>query len=444
MTTEYTEARIREARLIVARPEQVLVELEKYNDDMRSEYGWDKNLEESLLARNEPLIDLGLARYAREEKVVAALYKKSRVTPTDRLQERYLYGLRVACLSNEVATHGFSKFPENILGEEETARLIKENKEGEIAALLSNRKFSHRIEALYKNEGLFSDLTDERRRRMVATSIDNPRLTEEDSAYDYDSEYVEIHKAILSMIASAPTTDKWIYTLRALLDKLDPGNLKSPADGPITPILERWAHAPASEKKDASKEGDFTNLSMRDEFRCLVAAMYGHHFLGKDDKLASSNFSLNLEGEILRCAYYGQAEFKFTEKDMESGYARDQNVYLLAVLCNDTVYRQPALRNLLEEQLRDSLSRRGEDPCPILWPVYRGRCEQIHKRHPDFDPLPISDPYLEQRISESKELTMIKQLEATVASIANSVKSVRTSIFWGFLVLGALVLLKGH
>lgn len=441
MATKYTDERINEARMIVASPEQVLAELEKYNDELES---GDENLERSLLARNEPLIDLGLARYAREERVVAALYEKSRATPTDILNERYLYGLGVACLSNEVAKRPFSHYPENILGKDETARLITENEGAELAALLANRNFAEKIEALYKNEGLFASLPDERRRRMVHLSITNPRLiTDKSSEYGPDGEYISIHNAILTMIASVPTTEDWLRTLRALLDQLDPGGLWSPGDGPITPILERWAQAPASEKERFEK-GDYTVLSMRDEFRCLVAAMYGHHYLGNDGKLPSSIFSLNLDGEILRSAYYGNAELKFTEKEMESGYARDQNVYLLAVLCNDTVYRQPILRNLLEEQLRDSLSHRGEDPCPILWPVYRRRCEQIHMRHPEFDPMPVSDCYLEQSAPETKELKMIRQLEVTVASIGNAVKSVRTWIYCGFIVLGILVLYKGH
>ncbi|MDP3823078.1 MAG: hypothetical protein Q8R33_16535 [Burkholderiales bacterium] len=431
MATEYTEERIREARLIVARPEQVLAELEKYGDALKSRvYNGDKDLERSLLARNEPLIDLGLARYAREKEVVAALYQKSRATPTDLLHERYLYGLGVACLSNEVEPWGFSQFPENIIGEEETARLIAENDGAEIAALLSNRNFARKIEALYNNEGLFAALPDERRCGMVHLSITNPRLiTNERSGEGPDLEYRGIHKAILTMIASVPTTENWLLTLRALLDRLDPGDLCSPADGPITPILERWAQAPAAEK-DISQDGYFTTLSMRDEFRCLVAAMYGRHYLGKDDKLPSSIFSLNLDGEILRCAYYGNAQL--TEKEMRSGFDRDQDVYLLAVLCNDSVYHKPTLRKLLEgEQLRGNLRY-----------TYLRRCEQIHKRWPAFDPRPVSEWLIDEGPPESKEMTMIRQLEATFASITKAVKSVvksvQTWIFWGSLVLGAL------
>jgi hypothetical protein len=233
------------------------------------------------------------------------------------------------------------------------------------------------------------------------------------------------------MLASAPTTERWLRTLRALLDQLDPGDLSSPSE-PIIPILERWAQAPASEK-DTSKDGYFTTLSMRDEFRCLVAAMYGCHFYrGKDDMFTSSILgSPDSHNEILRCAYYGKA--RLTEKEMRSGFVRDQNVYLLAVLCNESVYHKPALRKLLEdEQLL------GSD----LTYIYRRRCEQIHKRRPVFDPRPLSDWLIAESPPETKELTILRQLETTVASITKAVKSVvrsvQTWIFWGSLVLGAL------
>lgn len=434
MATEYTEARIREARLIVARPEQVLVELEKYGDEFKkSVFDGDENLEKSLLARGDPLIDLGLARYAGDKEVVAGLYQKSLAAPASHLQERYLRGLRIACLSNEVVKNLLSRFPQDVLGKEEFARLIAEGDEEELAALLSNRNLTDEVlKALYKNEGLFATLPNERRRRLVLLSIDNPRLiTKEDSEEGPDLGYMGIHKAIISMLASAPTTADWLDTLRQLLDQLDPGDLGSPKE-PITPILERWVQVPVPE--DGTLEGGYyTGLPMKDEFRCLVAAMYGRHYhRGKDDKFTSSVLgSPDSPDVVLRCAYYGKAQL--TDKEMEDGFARDEDVYLLAVLCNESVYGKSPLRKLLEdEQLRGDLRY-----------VYQRRCERIHKRRPSFDPHPLSEWLIEDGPQESKELTMLKQLETTLASVAKAVKSARTWIFWGLLVLGVLALYKG-
>lgn len=434
MATEYTEARIREARLIVARPEQVLTELEKYSDELNTRvFGRDEHLERSLLARNEPLIDLGLARHGREREVVAALYQKSHAKPADHLQERYLRGLRIACLSNEVVLRHFD-FPEGVLGTEEFARLINEGDDEYLAALLSNPNVADKfLETLYKNEGYFASLPDERRRCLVYLSSCNPRLTtQEDFEDGPDLGYMHIHKGIIAMLACAPTTERWLLALRGLLGELDPGDLHSP-DEAITPILERWAQVSVAER-GLFKDGEFTALPLRDEFRCLVAAMYGCHYSrGKDGKFTLNNLGRpDSPDVVLRCAYYGRA--KLTAKEMTAAFAADEDIYLLAVLCNDSVYHDPALRKLLEgEQLRGNLRY-----------IYRRRCEQIHKRWPRFDPRPVSDWLIEDTPPENKELKILKQLETTLASIANTFKSVQTWIFWGFVVLGALVLYKGH
>lgn len=234
------------------------------------------------------------------------------------------------------------------------------------------------------------------------------------------------------MLATAPTTEYWLITLRKLLDRLDPGDLPFP-DEPITPILKRWEQVSISDR--AFKDGYCTALPMKDEFRCLIAAMYGrHYYRGKDDEFTSSILGKpDSPDVVLRCAYYGNAQL--TEKEMEDGFDGDEDVYLLAVLCNDSVYYKSPLRKLLEDKLRG-----GGD----LTYVYQRRCEQIHKRWPPFDPRPVSEWLIDEDPPESKELAMLKQLEATLASVAKAIKSIQTWIFWGFVVLGALALYKAY
>lgn len=422
MANACTEARIREARLIVAGPEQVLAELEKCSGD--------EQLEKSLLARSNPLIDIGLARYAREKEVVAALYRKSRAKPSDQLQDRYFRGLRIACLSNEVVKNLGSQFPEDVLGPEEFARLINEGEDEELTAILSNPNLDDNVlGALYKNGGLFASLPDERRRRLVLMSIHNPRLTtNNESPYGPDFGHMRIHTGIFALLSCAPTTLPWLNTLRQLLDQLDPGDLHSSNEA-ITPILDRWAQVPVPEA-GRFEDGDFTALSVRDEFRCLVAAMYGRHYSqGNDDKFTFSILgSPDSPDVVLRCAYYGQAQL--TEKEMKEGFARDQDIYLLAVLCNASVYRNRALRNLLEnDQLNENLRY-----------VYQRQCARIEKRRSSF----ASDWLNEDGAPESKELTILKHLEIIAGSMTKTSESVQRWIIWGFFVLGALLLYRGH
>lgn len=430
MAMKNTEARIQEARLIFARPEEVTSELERYFLEVKEGVGnnCDEELERSLLARGDPLINLALARYASKEDVLAALYQKSHTTPANRLEKRYLLGLRVACLSNE-AKHGLlPKFPEGILDDAEFKRLITEGDSDDVGALFSNPTIDSSIlRDLYANEGIFVSLPDQRRRGLVYMSANNPRLTaNEDNEFGPDMGYRGIHKAIITMLATAPATEDWRHALRGFLDKLDPGDIGWP-DTPITPILERWARVPDSTNMFL-KDGHYTDLTAREEFLCLVAAMYGRHWSSEGKTLSVLGAADSSELE-LRCAYYGCASL--TEMEMQAGFARDGSTYSFAVICNSSIYSKASLRKLFEEeQLNGDLRY-----------LYKRRCEQLHKRRSSFDPIPIADWLLdEEPLGESKELRVMKKLQETVDNVTGVTKSIQTWILWGFLGIAGLLL----
>lgn len=436
MATEYVEARIREGRLIVASPERVWNELREYSEQLAGHpLGGDTQLEESLLARADPLIDVGLGRYASDRKVVAALYTKTRQQSTDHLQKRYLHGLRLACLSNESLKTTFLPTPEDIVGKDELARLVSEGDDDELGALLANPISARLLTALYKGEGLFSSLDDGRRRKLVMLPIFNPRLNDDQSnEHGPDLTYWRMHEGIIGMLASAPTDLSWLYALRSLLDRLDPGTVESP-DAPINAVLDRWKNVdvPENEKK-AEREGYYTELSMHEEFRCLVAALYGKYYDKSDGKFTARIVgSLDATDVTLRCAQYGNAEM--TEQAMKDGYARDGDVFTFAALCNESIYLKPQLRKVLEEDLL-----RG----PLRY-VYQRRCDQLHRRRKFFDPRPTATWLVEEEETQAqtKELALLKQLETGLAQMAKELSSIQTWLAWGFVILGVLVLVKG-
>src|ERR1700719_3698821 len=122
---EEQERRLREARLLVSRPEEVFKELRSYGAQAKANlYGSDEELEKSLLERGDPLIDLGLACYGSDKGMVGALYKKALITPNTPADARYLKGLRIACLSNQVLDELYCSFPREIIGEDETRRVL--------------------------------------------------------------------------------------------------------------------------------------------------------------------------------------------------------------------------------------------------------------------------------------------------------------------------------
>jgi hypothetical protein len=420
MTTKFVMQNIREARLAVSPPEQVASELGQ------EKFLYRGTLQESLLARNNSLIDLALAQHTEKEEILSALYQRSLVQPKDCFDASYLLGLKISCLSNEHVHFGYEACPKRIdaiFGSGEFERLVTKGNEGELAALLSNPKFFAMLNALYKNEGIFSSLSDDRRRLLVHYSIENPRLALREDSWDCpDIDHYSVHKAILSMLATAPVTHDWAYTLFKLLLVLDPKTIASP-DEPVTSIIERWSDLPPSED-----DATYTNLSLKDELCCLISAMYGASFSGKKSSIFR-NRKLDI---FLRCADYGRASV--TARKMKAGYKRDERLYLLAVLQKDSVFFNPQLRKLLEEQLgyKQRLIER-----------YRHRCQQISSSNRmeafpvEFNPRPVSDELIQGDLSPEPEdlIALLRKNEDSLKEISKTI----SWMFWGVIIFGIVI-----
>ena len=422
MTAEFVVRHIREAQLIVSSPEHVASKLEQYE----GKFLYKGKLQESLLARNNPLIDLALAQYTNEKEILTVLYKKSHAQPKDQSDEKYLLGLKISCLSNEYAHFQDWNIPEKIeevFGTGEFERLVTKGSEEEIAALFANPRFFEILEALYKNKGVFASLTEDRRRLLVIYSTENPRLTLcEDNDSGPDTAYYSVHKAILSMLASAPVTHKWAYTLFDLLLVLDPKMVASP-EQPISATIERWNNLLSLKENKYNEEGFYTDLLKKDELCCLIAAMYGEY-------QKSSIFRNRKLDLFRRCPYYGRGEM--TAKEMKAGYERDKTLYLLAILQNDSVFLNPKLRKLLEEQLgykRQLIER------------YSHRCQQISSRREkrdfrtEFCPWPMSKELIEYLPPELKDAALHHRNEDQLSWIEKNDKNIEKSIAWGFWLL---------
>jgi hypothetical protein len=148
---------------------------------------------------------------------------------------------------------------------------------------------------------------------------------------------------------------KWVWVLHDLLDKLAPERVATPKK--IDHVLARWAALDDRSSDGKAIEGLATSLSIKDEFRCLIAAIYGKGYpeltaeeLLKKDYSKFRSFihgSPNAKDVALRCAYYGKGDI--TPQTMRAGYKRDKDVFVFAVLFNDKIYNSPALRKPLRE-----------------------------------------------------------------------------------------------
>jgi hypothetical protein len=137
---------VKQARLRLSPPEVVFEELRK--QAQRSRYGWyhydDQKIEPMLLERNEPLINLGLACFGGNREVFRALYKHSLTQPQNDTDAIYKRGLRIGCLSNQIAAKVNPDFPAQLIGTDEMQRIIARGEDAETTAIMRNPSVSDR------------------------------------------------------------------------------------------------------------------------------------------------------------------------------------------------------------------------------------------------------------------------------------------------------------
>ena len=333
-----------EARLLASSPEAVFDELKKLSAKTRAQPFWNNRndkYEIGLVDRNERLINLGLAAYGTNKEVLKALYQHALEPAQDVFDAGYKKGLRIGCLSNSTAPAIFLfDFPNKIIGPEETRRVLNEAEVGsEAAALIQNPKVSDKLlEALYKRQGVFADTPEERWRHLIYLSASNTRLVTE---YDYedmpDMGHYDIHKSIFELLGTAPVDNNLLIVLYHLLDQLDPQCVHSPEN--LDHVLKCWAQLPVAEKQDMARDGYFTSLPLRDEFRCLIAALYGRGFANKNTVYFGKP---DADDVAIRCAYYARGQL--TAKEMAASYEKDDSVFTFAAMLNSRVHQQGDLR----------------------------------------------------------------------------------------------------
>ena len=182
--------------------------------------------------------------------------------------------------------------------------------------------------------------------------------------------------------------------------------------------------------QDEDRRGDYTSLNYVDEFRCLIAALYGKRL----DKAFIPIGGPDDPDIALRCAFYGNE--LLTEDQMRAYYERDDdNAFVFAALFNDDLYLKPSCRAVLEDISGGYL--------------YVRRCEQIHKRLKRFNPRPISetgvkfvDSHMEKEPSE--ETMAIIRLDSRITSLEKSILNKAKDILWVCLIILLYVIFFNH
>jgi hypothetical protein len=397
-----------EARLQLAGPDEVYRELQRLSQEM-SQRGRDDDFEATLISRNEPLINLGLACFGTNQAVFKALYNHSLVTPKDAADNSYLLGLRIGCLSNVSIRekHFLYDFPRELVGEAEIVRIIVRGEKAELEALLCNPQVSETLlENLYRHAGPFASIMEERWLVLLAMSRNNERLVTEKDHYDSpDTELYGIHRAIFELLERAPTKDYWLRNLYELVDKVSSQQLTSPES--IDVVLARWTQIDLKEYDGKPAEGYWTSLPLKDEFRCFVASLYGRGYVNGKLVIHGSPADPDV---AKRCAYYGNAPL--SENEMKAGNDRDKEIFAFAAMNNSNVLLNVKLRAVFE----DGLFLNGD-----LTPRYQRNLNMLNKRWPRSQQ---TLGHVEATSADSMHIEIIKssleRIERQLATTAHS------------------------
>ena len=217
---------------------------------------------------------------------------------------------------------------------------------------------------LFRREGPFEKIPEERWRTLVGLSGDNRRLwRDRDDDYGPDMGFWSIQRAIRHLLMIAPVSPKWCRAIAPLLSRVHPPSVVN--DEPIGPVLDRWSSLDIRDSKGEEDEGWYSRLSMADEFRCLIAAAYGTGF--KDGKRvhAGAPSSATLPE---RCAYYAGASLK--PQHIKEFSKRDKAGFGLAFMFNEV--------GLIEKDTRAAF----EEHASYDQQLYRARLQALAESRP--------------------------------------------------------------
>jgi hypothetical protein len=149
----------------------------------------------------------------------------------------------------------------------------------------------------------------------------------------------------LQLVETAPINPRWMSALYHLLDTLNPEHAARTEC--LEPTLSRWKDVMIVGHDGKVREGLFAHsISFADEFRCLIAGLYGAGVEKSKLQLASKS-----EDVAKRAVYY--ANGNLTANDMKAGVERDSDAFIYSAMYNGSIIIDREKRQLFESMLSD-------------------------------------------------------------------------------------------
>jgi len=348
-------------QLVNAAPEYVFEWL-KNNLVEKHNYGENRDeFENSLLSRNDKLINLGLALYGESPSVGYLLFKSDDlIVKRAALSGRSLRPIfmdKSWALNDDVLPV--------LLEEERKKEQAKTDDDGItlLHQLLINKFLpSEILEALYEKSGQFSDVDEDLWIRMVGMSARNERLSTPYSStwldgYD-EYRYNAVFSSAWRLFRKFPVNKDAAYVLGSLSERLV---AYGSYDMKALDVVDRWC----SNDKEEDEMFSYVRTAL-----VKIVRHYGDEFkeLKKHEDLA------------IRKGYY--ANLRRTEPDdVYDGFDRDGKEFLKSAIYNDSFFTNKETRSALKQACWDTEDEHSSMDYPNY---FNDRAEYLSTKRPEW------------------------------------------------------------
>ena len=428
---------IQEAELLASPPAVVAEFLKKraaQSKDERRDDDVDEEFEAALHGRNDPLINLALARYGQFNTAVLPLFKGGGPSGA----------IRLAVLANTaLGDEFFSRFPVALFGSpEQTAVWLATAPDAEISALFENPKLDDSfLRGLLESSKPWDSIPEARLATFVSSLVRNERMRTpyDDSFMDGYSEYSHgsVFNAAWKLAERMPVNERWARALCWLYDRMQTDAFS--IDKPLE-LAARWHPDPGNVElieKDA-KELERGWLSSYQGVRKGLARLALHN----NSTLLTS--LLASDDPAFRSAAY--ADGNLSPEQLSAAYDKDGELVFNQAMHNHKIWRTAQGRAALKA-VAWLVVNNDKHSDLLAANIYNGIREDLAKKHSawfadeeDFASEPGDEPATKEDIGALADRLTQPGLGQGIEQLKQSLQSLNSRVGWvWWFSLGALV-----
>ena len=425
----FSGAIVKEYELMASSPREVYDfyrDRKEKSDEYRHDGLVDEETDTSLWSRNEPLINLAIAKYGSNKDIAKKILNGDNEA------------LKLALLKNWSGVRIFSKFPVSLFeNDAEMAAYMNSCSKSELGAIFQNPLISDSfIRDFFEGKKVWNDLSEDRQLIAVHSFAENPRAStaRDDKYMDGYAEYSydSVFSAAWELCAKVPTNQEWATALFVLTNKLLAKGFPF-KDDEIMAVIARWypcdkdVEESKYDSEDHYKEsGGYLSTwqHLRQNLTKLIAGSSKHGNLAENPDIA------------IRCGYYRYGRF-YIDK-MKAAFEKDGAAAWQAMCSNASLWSNKEKRQVLHDIAweADTLDGRSNldnaNQYTAFYDLFKAQYpamfkdddeDEIEAIEPDDEELPATKGYLFQLADTLQSTNLsnqarLEKLDGLVTKIA--------------------------